>query len=99
MNIFKGKYFFSLAFLAASFFLSIALGGEYFHERIHHHATQEEHDECPLYQLAVQLILFVMTFTVMPLVFPRLAFCRLREVQPLRLRYSTSQPRAPPLVF
>ena len=61
MNFFKNKFFFLLAFAAAAVFLSISLGGEFLHEHIHHHATEKEHDECPIHQLALQLF-FVTLF-------------------------------------
>ncbi len=97
MNFFKNKYFLSLAFVAVVFFLSVSLGGEYLHERIHHHTTQEEHDECPVYQLALQLILFTIIFAVTIPVFFQQSFSLIHEVFPVRLCCELSSPRAPPV--
>ena len=56
---FRNKFFLAFAFLAASVFLSVSLGGEFLHQHIHHHESKASHDNCPMYQLLVQAILFV----------------------------------------
>ena len=59
MNFFKNKYFLALAFVAAVFFLSVSLGGEFLHQNIHHHESKASHDNCPVFQLLAQAFLFV----------------------------------------
>ncbi len=59
MNLFRRKYFLALGFVAAFVFFSFSLGGEFLHDRIHHHATQAQHDDCPVYQLLGQVFLLV----------------------------------------
>ena len=56
---FRSKFLFAAAFLAASIFLSISLGGEFLHQNIHHHESKASHDDCPVYQLLAQVFLFV----------------------------------------
>ncbi len=97
MNFFKNKYFLSLAFVAAALFLSVSLGGEYFHDHIHHHTTQEQHDDCPVYQLAIQLITFTVAFAFVLPIFFRQSFSLIREVPFLRICCALSSPRAPPV--
>ncbi len=56
---FRNKFFLAFAFLAFSIFLSVSLGGEFLHQRIHHHESKASHDACPAYQLLAQAFLFV----------------------------------------
>ena len=37
--------------LAALSFTGFSLGGEFLHNKIHHHSDQASHDACPVYQL------------------------------------------------
>jgi len=97
MKFFKNKYFLSLAFVAAAFFLSVSLAGEFFHERIHHHTSQEEHDDCPVYQLGLQLIIYTVVFAFVPPIFFQQSFNVIREVFSFRICCELSNPRAPPV--
>ena len=58
MICFRNKVFFTVALLAASVFLSVSLGGEFFHQNIHYHQSKASHDSCPVYQLLAQAFLF-----------------------------------------
>ena len=59
LSFFKNKQSILFAFGAALFLCIATLGGEYFHEHLHHHATASSHDDCYIYQLQAQLFLFV----------------------------------------
>jgi hypothetical protein len=97
MNFFKNKYFLSLAFIAAVFFLSVSLGGEFLHDHIHHHESQKEHDDCPVYQLALQLIIPTLFFAFALPVFVQQKISLIRKVSPLSIYCAFPSPRAPPV--
>ncbi len=61
---FRNKLFLAFTFLAFSLFLSVSLGGEFLHHRIHHHENKASHDDCPVYQLLAQAFLFVIAAVV-----------------------------------
>ena len=58
---FRNKFLLAFAFLAASIFLSVSLGGEFLHQNTHHHQTKASHDHCLVYQLLAQMFLFVVS--------------------------------------
>ena len=95
MNFFKNKCLLPVAFSAVMFFLSVSLGGEFLHDQIHHHATQDEHGDCPLYQLAVQLFFAVIFAFTAPVLCVEV-FCLISKVFPSRICCAFSSPRAPP---
>jgi hypothetical protein len=96
MVLLRLKLFFSIAFLAASLFLSISIGGEFLHQNLHHHASQQEHDDCPLYQLALQLLLFTIAFILALPVFSNQKVLVVRNPLILRICCAFPSLRAPP---
>jgi hypothetical protein len=96
MNILKQKIFLSFAFAASLFFFSVFLGGEFLHSRIHHHATQQEQGDCPVYQLAAQVLLFAMAAAFVAPVFCSYVVDLTREVYPFNIWCAFQNLRAPP---
>lgn len=86
-----------LLLLAALSFTSISVGGEFFHNRIHHHADQSSRDECFLTQLQVQV------FTALAAIFVALLIKFQTYVVPVRRTVVKKfyrvipNPRAPPV--
>jgi hypothetical protein len=95
-NILKQKIFLSLAFAASLFFFSVFLGGEFLHSRIHHHATQQEQNDCPFYQLAAQVLLFALVTVFATPVFCSYVIDLTREVYPFNIWCAFPSPRSPP---
>lgn len=92
----KIKNFLPLAFLAIFLFLSVSIGGELLHERIHHHATQTEHDNCFIYQLQLQLFVLAAVFmAAAPFIFNMLVVIT-REVFCFNICRAFPNLRAPP---
>ncbi len=57
MNRWCKTYSLLAVFFAAILFLGVSIGGEYFHQHLHHHETQTSHDDCIIYQLQAQAVL------------------------------------------
>ena len=82
MNIFKKKISLSFALVASLFFFSVFLGGEFLHNHIHHHGTQQEQNDCPFYQLATQILLFAVAVSFAVPVFSARSVDLIRKVYP-----------------
>ena len=54
----------ALLFFAFAGFLTISVGGEFFHSHIHHHADQSSHDRCFVHLLQTQAFLAVLGIAV-----------------------------------
>ncbi len=97
MQSLKNKVFLFLVLGAAAFLLSLSLGGEFLHGRMHHHISQEEHDDCQVYQLMTQLFTFV---AVIPIFFAFISFVHICILpQDFIQSFSVALPalRAPPV--
>lgn len=92
----KRRIFFSLALTAALFFFASFLGGEFLHSHIHHHASQQEHNDCQFYQLAGQMFVFAVAVLFASSVFSALSFRLTRAVHPFKFWHACPNPRAPP---
>jgi hypothetical protein len=96
MKFFKNKILLGFAFAAAVFFVSISLGGDVLHGHIHHHSSQTESNDCPVYQLAAQWLLSGITYAfVVPVVFHQI-FVSIRDRFPFEAWRLIVNPRAPP---
>jgi len=94
---FRNNFLLTLAFLAFSVFLFVSLGGEFLHERIHHHESRAEQDDCPVYQLLAQVFLFVI---VVVFGLQKVCICRAIPVNEIFIscqRYLLPNLRAPPV--
>jgi hypothetical protein len=93
----RHKFFLSVALLATSIFLSVSLGGEFFHQKVHHHESKAAHDDCPVHQLLVQAFLFAVAiaFSVRPAkVF---SVVSLKQTSFSSVQYLQPPLRAPPI--
>ncbi len=96
MKFFRHKFFLALAFFTAFFFLSISVGGEFFHEQVHHHQTKDSFDECPLHQILVQVFTFaVAAVFVLPKIYTAY-IALIPAVIVSRFKYLLPVLRAPP---
>ncbi len=98
MKFFKNIIFLGLAFAASVFFLYLSLGGDFLHERLHHHATQAEHNDCPVHQLSAQWLLSGVTLVLVVSVVFHQAFDLTRDRFPFEAWRLIVNPRAPPSV-
>ncbi len=99
MVLLRNKIFLFLALGVAAFLLSLSVGGEFLHDHIHHHATQEAHDDCPVYQLMTQFFIFVV---VIPIFFAFVSFVNifiLPESFTSNLSFNLPHLRAPPITL
>lgn len=99
MDHLKNRSWFCLAFIAAALFLAVFLGGEFTHERIHHHADKQEKSSCSFYQLSAQALLFLVVTAFAVPVFRSHVISVTREVYPLSIWRAFASPRAPPVVL
>lgn len=99
MNFLKNKLFLGLAFAAAVVFLSLSLGGNFLHQRLHHHATQAEQNDCPVYQLTAQWLLAGVAFVLAASFVCVQTFVSLRNSFPFDAWRIVVNPRAPPVTL
>ena len=97
--MFKLKKNFILGFLllAALSLISISVGGEFLHRRIHHHTNQVSHDECFIYQLQVQVFLFLAFFRLALLLQVHSYIVRIYQVFLFKFCHLIPPLRAPPV--
>lgn len=98
MTALRNKIVLLLAFFAAAVFLAISTGGEFLHDHLHHHTTQEEHNDCPVYQLALQFTLVTPIFALALALLPKQQIVSLRRIFLFRICCAFPALRAPPLV-
>lgn len=93
----KSKLPILLLCLAVLSFAFLSLGGEYFHDFVHHH-EQEREQECPLHQLLVQT--FVVFVAVLAAIKITVQKYRPDSYQTIlsKLQYFLPALRAPPIV-
>ena len=58
------KFALALALFALIGFLSVSIGGDLLHNRIHHHNTQASHDQCAVYLLQTQVLISIIGLMV-----------------------------------
>ena len=93
----KNKLAIALLFLAVLSFVSISVGGDFLHDKIHHHKDQASHDECSISQLLVQV------FTIQAAVILALSFLlveylrRTYKVSIFQVCYNLPYSHAPPI--
>jgi len=64
----KNKLTPALLLFASVVFLFLFIGGEYLHTQIHHHNSSSSQEQCPFYQILVQLFIALITlFTLVAL--------------------------------
>ena len=93
---FRNKFLLAFAFLAASIFLSVSLGGEFLHQNTHHHQTKASHDHCLVYQLLAQMFLFVIAVVFCALNIKFVPTIVSNEIVVSRKKYLLPSLRAPP---
>ncbi|GEM_PF-1874588 len=92
----KNRLSLILAFLAIFSFAVISVGGESFHNKIHHHQDRSSHNQCPVYQLQAQVLI------ALPAIFLALSFCiafrsiKIYQKVVVQSHYSLPPLRAPP---
>lgn len=82
--------------LAVAGFLFFSIGGEFFHEQIHHHAAQDSRDECSIFLLAAQsaVALTAIVLAFIPDILNRISKTSLVCISPARCYLPNL--RAPP---
>jgi hypothetical protein len=99
MSIQRFKHFYLLPFLGLVLFLGFHLGGQYLHEKLHHHENRAAQEECPVFQLIVQSVLLAGIFALVHRIF----FAVLASCVPVLVLRSQVPGlpllRAPPVVF
>lgn len=86
--------FFLLAFFC---FFSIALGGEFLHNKIHHHQDQVSHDQCFIAQLQAQ-VLTIHCAIILALFFLSAFYLITSCLTPVfQIRFNLPYSHAPPL--
>ena len=93
----KNKLAFPLVFLAIIGFLSISVGGEFLHNKIHHHKNESSHNQCPIYQLQAQVLVALGGITLALFLQIGLHFTETDQRFVFQSLHNLSNLRAPPV--
>lgn len=58
-RLFNNKFALALLLMGALGFFAVRIGGEYLHNKIHHHHDAESQQQCPIHLLLVQSFILV----------------------------------------
>lgn len=88
----------TVSLIAVLFLTVVNAGGAYLHEHIHHHASQQESDDCPIVSLATQAVFLTAFVLVLFSVVKSVTLDLNSFVLPSRLWHAYAISRAPPVV-
>lgn len=95
---FKNKFGLAILLFGLLGFATISIGGEYLHNKIHHHHDVESQQQCPIHQLLVQFFILAVTALAAIQIEKNFLLPKLYHLFISKVHFVLPSLRAPPIV-